>query len=116
MLNEGLLESALSHPDIEVFFEHKLSVGDFDAGTLTFKNVATDSDVDVRFDFCVGADGSYSNVRRQMMRVVRSVGHPGHEAVLIFLCLERNSDVTHMVCCPRRTGWISNRHTFHMNI
>lgn len=57
-----------------MFFEHKLTVADFDAGKLTFKDEASDADVDVRFDFCVGADGSYSNVRRQLMRVVRSVG------------------------------------------
>lgn len=30
-------------------------------------------DVTVSFDFCIGADGSYSNVRRQMMRVMRCV-------------------------------------------
>jgi kynurenine 3-monooxygenase len=31
------------------------------------------------FDFCVGADGSYSNVRRQLMRVVRYVHQNNHE-------------------------------------
>jgi kynurenine 3-monooxygenase len=30
-------------------------------------------DINVTFDFCIGADGSYSVVRRQMMRVVRFV-------------------------------------------
>ena len=71
MLNEGLLEAAISNPKISVFFEHKLTVADFDARTLTFKDVAADTDVEVRFDFCLGAAGSYSNVRRQLMRVVR---------------------------------------------
>ena len=89
-----------------MFFEHKLSVGDFDAGTLTFKNVATNSDIDVRFDFCVGADGSYSNVRRQLMRVVRSVHFCEHTLV----------GSAHMWVCATLTEWTFNRHTFHTNI
>ena len=38
---------------------------------MSFFNSETDKDVSVPFDFRIGADGSYSNVRRHMMRVVR---------------------------------------------
>jgi len=62
-----------SYPNISTFFEHKVVAADFDARTLLMRNLATNIDVDVPFDFCVGADGSYSVIRRQMMRVVRQV-------------------------------------------
>ncbi|KAL5529229.1 hypothetical protein ACEPAG_5213 [Sanghuangporus baumii] len=71
LLNEGLLGEVLAHPDIRVFFEHKLTTADFDSRVLTFHDSAGNKDVQVNFDFCVGADGSYSNVRRQLMRCVR---------------------------------------------
>lgn len=71
LLNEGLLGEVLARPDIHVFFEHKLTTADFDERVLTFHASAGGQDVKVRFDFCVGADGSYSNVRRQLMRCVR---------------------------------------------
>ena len=59
-------------PNIKVFFNHKIMNIDFDAKFLSVKNeMAQESRV--FFDFCIGADGSYSVVRRQMMRVVRCV-------------------------------------------
>ncbi|KAI9065161.1 FAD/NAD-P-binding domain-containing protein [Trametes sanguinea] len=70
-LNEDLLKEALAVPNIRVFFEHKITSIDFDRKKLSARNAATGEDVDVQFDFCVGADGSYSVVRRQLMRVVR---------------------------------------------
>ncbi|CAL1715917.1 unnamed protein product [Somion occarium] len=71
LLNEGLLEDALSIPNIQVFFCHKVSSIDFDARVLNVRDVNGKKDVFVPFDFCVGADGSYSTVRRQLMRHVR---------------------------------------------
>ena len=70
-MNEGLLEATISHPNIKVYFQHKLTTADFDKCVLSFHNEASNKDVAVNFDFCVGADGSYSNVRRQLMRAVR---------------------------------------------
>ncbi|KAH9856999.1 FAD/NAD-P-binding domain-containing protein [Lenzites betulinus] len=70
-LNEDLLREALAAPAIRVFFEHKVASIDFDLRTMTVHDVAAGRDVPVAFDFCVGADGSYSIVRRQLMRVVR---------------------------------------------
>ncbi|KAF8575953.1 FAD/NAD-binding domain-containing protein [Ramaria rubella] len=63
ILNECLLEEALAHPAIGISFNHKLVTADFDIRRLTFLNA--------NFDLCVGADGSYSAIRSQMMRVVR---------------------------------------------
>ncbi len=54
---------------------HKLQYVDFDARVTTFRDLNVDEDVAVGFDFCIGADGSFSTVRRQMMRVVRFVIH-----------------------------------------
>lgn len=40
---------------------------------MVIRDLAENKDVQINFDFCVGADGSYSVVRRQLMRVVRFV-------------------------------------------
>ncbi|KAF8574488.1 FAD/NAD-binding domain-containing protein [Ramaria rubella] len=70
-LNEFLLEEALTFPTISVFFNHKLLTADFNARSLSFYSEEMHQTVNVDFELCVGADGSYSNVRRQMMRVMR---------------------------------------------
>ena len=57
-------------PNIEVFFKHKVVSIDFDARIMSVRNDAV-PELQVKFDFCIGADGSYSVVRRQLMRVVR---------------------------------------------
>ena len=59
-------------PNIKVFFKHKVLSIDFDAKTLVVKD-ETAKEFQVQFDFCIGADGSYSIVRRQLMRAVRCV-------------------------------------------
>ncbi|KAG9028779.1 kynurenine 3-monooxygenase, mitochondrial precursor [Tulasnella sp. JGI-2019a] len=71
MLNEELLDRAASHPAIRVFFQHKLTMADLETKIATFSSVGDQREVKASFDLCVGADGSYSNVRRQMMRVVK---------------------------------------------
>jgi len=71
-LNEGLLGEASAVPNIRLFFQHKISSVDFDERVLTVHDIATGKTSQVTFDFCVGADGSYSIIRRQLMRVVRS--------------------------------------------
>jgi 2-polyprenyl-6-methoxyphenol hydroxylase-like FAD-dependent oxidoreductase len=40
---------------------------------MVVRNTNENKEVKVQFDFCVGADGSYSVVRRQLMRVIRYV-------------------------------------------
>ncbi|KAI0337081.1 FAD/NAD-P-binding domain-containing protein [Trametopsis cervina] len=70
LLNEDLLEEALSVPNIQVFFKRKVTSIDFDARVMSVRDDGA-PEAQVNFDFCVGADGSYSIVRRQLMRAVR---------------------------------------------
>ncbi|KAJ7156064.1 hypothetical protein C8R43DRAFT_423173 [Mycena crocata] len=71
LLNESLLDEAASAPNIRLFFQHKVQFVDFDKKTMTVLDAASGAPRAVEFDFCVGADGSYSVIRRQMMKVVR---------------------------------------------
>ncbi|KAK7691164.1 hypothetical protein QCA50_006267 [Cerrena zonata] len=71
LLNEGLLEDALRVPNVQIFFCHKVTSIDFNSYTMNVHDINGNKDVSVPFDFCIGADGSYSTVRRQLMRHVR---------------------------------------------
>ncbi|KAH7923500.1 FAD/NAD(P)-binding domain-containing protein [Leucogyrophana mollusca] len=71
LLNEGLLEEASSVPNIRLFFKHKVLSVDFDDRRMVLRDSDSDTDVRIDFHFCIGADGSYSVIRRQLMRVVR---------------------------------------------
>jgi len=73
LLNEGLLDEASAIQNIKHFFEHKVQTVDFDQRVINILDMKADKDVRVKFDFCIGADGSYSVVRRQLMRIVRLV-------------------------------------------
>ena len=70
-MNEDLLSEALAVPNVSVFFEHKVVSLDFDQGVMFVRDVADKDNKEVPFNFCVGADGAHSIVRRQLMRVVR---------------------------------------------
>lgn len=71
LLNEGLLDEVAASSNVRVFFNHKVIAADFDKRTIIVHDSYSNADLSVNFDLCVGADGSYSVVRRQMMRVVR---------------------------------------------
>ncbi|KAJ6547472.1 FAD/NAD-binding domain-containing protein [Mycena capillaripes] len=71
LLNESLLDEASSSPNVQLFFQHKVQFVDFDKKTMTVLDVASGAARPLEFDFCVGADGSYSVIRRQMMKVLR---------------------------------------------
>lgn len=71
LLNEGLLEEAAASDNIRLFFNHKVVAADFDERILTVREAASGKEVVFLFDLCIGADGSYSIIRRQMTRVVR---------------------------------------------
>nr|AGK29872.1 FAD-binding protein [Volvariella volvacea] len=73
LLNQSLLDEVTACRNVQVLFNRKLVAADFDHKSLTFVDMTNQSNLTVHFDFCVGADGSYSVVRRQMMRVVRLV-------------------------------------------
>lgn len=70
LLNEDLLNE-LSSTSISIKFSYKLIAGDFNKKVLTFQHNNTQEPQQVKYDLCIGADGSYSTVRRQLMRVVR---------------------------------------------
>ncbi|EPQ58754.1 hypothetical protein GLOTRDRAFT_104124 [Gloeophyllum trabeum ATCC 11539] len=71
LLNEGLLDEVSAVPNIRIFFKHKVIAVDFEEGAMTVQDIDSGINHQVQFDFCIGADGSYSVVRRQLMRVVR---------------------------------------------
>lgn len=71
LLNEGLLEEASGSPNVRLFFNNRVIAADFDKKTITVLDIISNQESSINFDFCVGADGSYSTIRRQMMRVVR---------------------------------------------
>ncbi|OAX43541.1 FAD/NAD(P)-binding domain-containing protein [Rhizopogon vinicolor AM-OR11-026] len=71
LLNEELLEEASAVPNIRLAFKHKVLSADFDQRVLVVQDVTSGTDIRVNFDLCIGADGSYSVIRRQLMRVVR---------------------------------------------
>lgn len=73
LLNEKLVEEALLVPNVRFFFEHKPQTVDFHRRVVNVRDMRTDATREVEFDLCVGADGSHSFVRRQMMRVARCV-------------------------------------------
>ena len=66
VLNQGLLEDVEACPAIQVLFEHKVQAIDFEKQTIR-----AGLGPEFMFDLCIGADGSYSAVRREMMKVVR---------------------------------------------
>ncbi|KAG6814312.1 hypothetical protein H0H92_013437 [Tricholoma furcatifolium] len=68
---ESRPEQASASPLISIFFKHKVMAADFNQKYIAMKNLDTGKELSVNFDFCIGADGSYSVIRRQMMRVVR---------------------------------------------
>jgi kynurenine 3-monooxygenase len=70
-VNEELLERASNLQNIRIFFLHKIQLIDFDGKTILAQDIEAGKDVDISFDLCIGADGSYSIVRRQMMKAVR---------------------------------------------
>ncbi|KAJ7582889.1 FAD/NAD-binding domain-containing protein [Mycena floridula] len=71
LLNQGLLDEASSAPNIRVLFQHKVQFVDFEKKTMSLLDLNKGQNLNLGFDFCVGADGSYSIIRRQMMKVVR---------------------------------------------
>lgn len=76
LLNEGLLEEASAVPNVRLFFNHKVLSIDFDKRTMTMRDTNSERDIRATFHLCIGADGSYSIVRRQLTRVVRCASQP----------------------------------------
>ncbi|KAH7889306.1 hypothetical protein F5I97DRAFT_1801998 [Phlebopus sp. FC_14] len=75
LLNQGLLEEASAVPNIRLFFKHKVLSVDLDDRTMVIRDIDSETDLRPTFHLCIGADGSYSTVRRQLMRFVRMDFH-----------------------------------------
>jgi kynurenine 3-monooxygenase len=71
LLNEELLERVSASQNIHIYFSHKVVSADFDEKLITLRELDSNTEFSVAFDLCIGADGSHSIIRRQMMRVVR---------------------------------------------
>ncbi|KAI9776425.1 MAG: kynurenine 3-monooxygenase, mitochondrial precursor, partial [Peltula sp. TS41687] len=79
-LNQRLLEHLENLPNVKIFFDHKLTGADFDKKLAWFErrdSVTTTSagdraaEIEVPFDFMIGADGAHSAVRYHMMKYAR---------------------------------------------
>jgi len=73
LLNEGLLDEASASDHVQISFNHRVIAIDFDHKMMTVQDIASNLNFNVNFDFLIGADGSYSITRQQMMRVARQV-------------------------------------------
>ncbi|OXU21134.1 hypothetical protein TSAR_008039 [Trichomalopsis sarcophagae] len=67
-LNKLLLSAAEKHPNVSLFFKHKLIDADLDKGTLKFVRTESREIVNTEADLIIGADGAYSLIRRTMSK------------------------------------------------
>ena len=70
-LNLALIEAAGERPGVDLFFGEKCVDADLEAPSVTFENTHTGRTRVVEADVVVGADGAFSAVRRQFMRLDR---------------------------------------------
>ena len=110
VLNEELI-GEVERAGVPIFFKHKLQSANFDGKKLQFATPSgqePSTEVEVDFDFCVGADGSHSNVRRQLMRVLRyAISHTIRKPRVLTLSKLMGLD---------STVWIISRNIFQTNI
>jgi kynurenine 3-monooxygenase len=59
LLNQGLLNEALSVDSIRVLFRHKVVSVNFDGRVIRVFDDSKGEELDRSFDLCIGADGSY---------------------------------------------------------
>ena len=71
-------------------------------------------DQHIKFDFCVGADGSFSIVRRQLMRVVRYAQNFRWMSSLLHVLSGLNMLGPYL--CGFFSGWTISRRIFPTNI
>lgn len=109
LLNQGLLGEASALPNIHMFFEHKVQTVDFDKKVMVVRKSHSDQNIHVDFDLCIGADGSYSVIRRQLMRVVRSA------LIYIYILGVYADSSQHILHISHALEWISNRNISHMS-
>ena len=73
-LNKALLDHLESMPNVTFFFSHKLQGVDFKKKLAWFEhktpNSSETAEIELKFDFMVGADGAHSAVRYNLMKFV----------------------------------------------
>ena len=68
MLNRILLDEA-EEAGVKLHFQHSLKEAHLDSDTVIFSNQLDDGeDLTVKYDLCIGADGAYSSMRRELMK------------------------------------------------
>jgi kynurenine 3-monooxygenase len=71
-LNKHLLDDLEAMPNVKIFFNHKLVGADFRRNLAWFETRKKDAkEVEVKFDFMIGADGAHSAVRYHLMKFAR---------------------------------------------
>ncbi|KAI2604063.1 FAD/NAD(P)-binding domain-containing protein [Hypoxylon fragiforme] len=75
-LNRQLLYTLGAMPNVKFFFNHKLTGADFKRRKAWFEVRGQDSssrpeEVEISFDFMIGADGAHSSVRYHLMKFTR---------------------------------------------
>ncbi|KAJ7157098.1 FAD/NAD-binding domain-containing protein [Mycena filopes] len=71
LLNLLLLEAAAAVANIDLKFLHKVESVDFNKNTLRLYDSNTGQSLDEHFDLCIGADGSHSVIRRDLMQATQ---------------------------------------------
>ena len=71
-LNAALMNRAESFPGVEIHFRQSFLRLDKESGTVVFRDLDTQRSHTVEADFVVGADGSFSAVRRALQRGERA--------------------------------------------
>ncbi|KAF2102824.1 FAD/NAD(P)-binding domain-containing protein [Rhizodiscina lignyota] len=79
-LNKRLLDELNSMPNVKFFFHHKLVGADFKRNLAWFEvrsssNSKETKEIEVSFDFLIGADGAHSAVRYHLMKYTRMSYH-----------------------------------------
>src|SRR5262245_4026599 len=70
-LNLTLVDAAAQHPNVHMNFAHRCSGLDLQTGELEFVDTLKDATVRVPSEFVIGADGAFSTVRSQMLKLDR---------------------------------------------
>ncbi|CAG8664188.1 12026_t:CDS:2, partial [Cetraspora pellucida] len=69
-LLELLLNTTRKFTNVNIFFQYQMKSCNFDSGLLEFVNKVEGTTIQHTADLIIGADGAYSSVRSQLMRVI----------------------------------------------
>jgi kynurenine 3-monooxygenase len=69
-LNRTVIEAALRHPKVRVFFNHRCDSVDLDSSTAHLLNTENDQMITAAGDAVIGVDGAFSAVRQSMQKTI----------------------------------------------